>query len=255
MVWDYHPLENLNAIYDETYFVNDNVKGGYANYVEGMSINRKTFFLRLKRFEQKLGKKGKVLDVGCALGDFLVEANKRNWPEVAGLEISDYGVNFAKKSGLVVKKGGLIDSLYPNNHWDLITYQDVIEHIKDPLKEVKLAYKALASGGYIFLVTPDVDGFWRKLLGRYWYHYKPQEHIRYFSQKSLELLLKKAGFGNIETRRTYHVLSIEYVVNRLRYYAPWFFELMLKMVRKTFLKNISFKLYVGEIEAWGRKNV
>lgn len=253
MVWDFNPLENIGAIYDQTYFINDNAKGGYANYVEGMSVNKKTFSLRLKRFEEKLGKKGKILDVGCALGDFLLEAKKLKWKEVFGLEVSDYGARFAQERGLLVKKGILENELYPKNYFDLITYQDVIEHVKDPLGEVKLAKKALISGGYIFLVTPDIDGLWRKLLGRLWYHYKPQEHIMYFSQKTLKKLLEKGGFKNIETRKTYHVLSIEYVLNRLRYYAPNFFELWLKIVRKTFLRKLSFKLYVGEIEAWGQK--
>jgi 2-polyprenyl-3-methyl-5-hydroxy-6-metoxy-1,4-benzoquinol methylase len=43
--------------------------------------------------------------------------------------------------------------------------QDVIEHVKNPLSEAKEIYRILKPGGIVFMVTPDVDGLWSKLLG------------------------------------------------------------------------------------------
>ena len=253
IVWDQNSSRNLLKQYSKTYFMNENPKGGYANYFEGMRINRKTFTERLQKAEKVLGKKGKLLDVGCALGDCLLEAKKLGWKDSEGIEVSDYAFNFAKERGLKVKKGILKKDSYPEKLFDIVTYQDVIEHISGPVSELKKAKKFIKPGGYIFLVTPDIGGWWHTLLGSAWYHYKPGEHVVYFSQGSLRKALEKAGFVSIKTKKTYHVLSVEYVFNRLKYYWPALFEGLLKLVQKSSLKNVSFRAYTGEIEAWGQK--
>ncbi|MEJ2441732.1 MAG: class I SAM-dependent methyltransferase, partial [Patescibacteria group bacterium] len=89
MVWDFFPPNNLVTQYTKTYFINENPKGGYSNYFEGMGVNKRTFSSRLKRIAKKYGK-GKLLDVGCALGDCLIEAKKLGWKDAEGLELSDY---------------------------------------------------------------------------------------------------------------------------------------------------------------------
>ncbi len=253
LVWDYLPRENLISHYQKSYFNNNNPKGGYANYFEGMEINRKTFAARLKKIEKIRGKKGKFLDVGCALGDCLMEAKKLGWKKVEGLEVSDYAYRFAKKRKLKVKKGLLKANSFPSNSFDIVAYQDVLEHITDPVGELREVFKLLKPGGLIFLVTPDIEGWWAKLLGPLWYHYKPVEHVVYFSQHSMERALKKAGFVDIKTSKTYHILSVEYTLNRLRFYQPRLFAILLKVVQKTAIKDIAFRAYSGELEAWGTK--
>lgn len=253
MVWEAASQIDLHSQYKKSYFMNENPKGGYTNYFDGMKINRKTFSDRLGRIEGKIGSMGKLLDVGCALGDCLIEAKKSGWKETRGIEVSKYAAEYAKKRGLNVKNGYLKKNSYPKNYFDVILYQDVIEHISDPLDEVKKAKSFLKPGGLLFMVTPDVDGIWHKLLGKSWYHYKPGEHVTYFSQRSLAKLYEMAGLKKTKTRKTYHVLSLEYIFNRLKYYQPQFFSLMLKIIKFLKLQNVSFKAYTGEIESWGYK--
>lgn len=251
-VWDPY-FGDVLAQYDKNYFQNENPKGGYANYFEGMRVNRKTFSDRLKRIQKKTGFRSGLLDVGSALGDCLFEAKKLGWKNIMGLEVSKFACDFARKRGLEVKNTTLQKSGLNENSFNVLTYQDVIEHVEDPVDELINARKVLKSGGIIFLVTPDVGGKWHKLLGHLWYHYKPGEHIMYFTQESLRLALEKGGFKNIETRVTYHVLSVEYILNRLTYYSPFIFENLLKIVGRTKLKDYAFRAYTGEIEAWGQK--
>lgn len=253
MVWDPQPPEDLESVYTENYFINDNPKGGYANYFEGMAVNRMTFYERIKRINKKVLLKERMLDVGCALGDSLTEAKKLGWKKLYGVELSKYAADKARKRGIDVKLGTLKDAKFPPNYFDVVTLQDVIEHVKDPCVEIAEVYRILKPGGIIFIVTPDIDGFWAKLLKKWWYHYKPGEHILYFSQKTIRKVLKDMGFTNIETRRTYHVMSFEYIINRLRFYSSWFFEALLKLIKKTSFGKFSFKVYVGEIEGWGQK--
>lgn len=255
MVWDFFPPSNQLAVYDESYFINENPKGGYANYFEGMRINKKTFLERLKKIENKYGKKGKILDVGCALGDCLVEAKKLGWKNAKGLEVSDYAFKIAKKRNLKVKRGVLEENYFRKGSFDVVLYQDVIEHIVNPVAELKKVYEILKPGGLIFIVTPDIEGVWSRMLGSFWYHYKPYEHLSYFSQKTIKLLLKQSGFANISTQPTYHILSLEYILNRLKFYTPNLFDFLLRVIRKTPFKIASFRAYIGELEAWGQKPV
>lgn len=254
-VWDSNMSENVLLQYDKSYFQNDNPKGGYTNYFEGMKINRKTFVDRLSKIEKRLGFKGRLLDVGAALGDCLEVAQNLGWNDACGVEVSKFAVSEARKRGVKNIQNSTLDkSTYKHNEFDAITYQDVIEHVPDPVKELKTAYKYLKKGGLIFLVTPDIGGYWHKLLKSMWYHYKPGEHIMYFSQSNLKLALEKSGFKNIETRITYHVLSVEYVLSRLKYYSPFIFDNLIKLVSNfPKIKNFAFKAYTGEIEAWGVK--
>lgn len=251
MVWDQSPPKNLNSQYEEDYFINQNPKGGYANYFQGMQINRKTFIERLKIIRKKLGKKGRLLDVGCALGDCLEEAKKMGWKGAEGVELSKFACQFAKKRGLKVTQG-MLASLNKSDQFDVITSQDMIEHVTNPLTELELIYKFLKPGGLVFIVTPDIGGWWSKLLGKRWYHFKPGEHVVYFSRDTIKKALEKNGFQDIETKSTFHFMSLEYIFNRLRYYTP-IFNLLLILVKKTPAKNIPFKIYTGELEAWGQK--
>src|SRR5581483_2775999 len=249
MVWEHKHPQKLLDQYNKDYFVNENPKGGYANYFESMSINRKTFRDRLNKIESKTGNKGKLLDVGCALGDFLEEAKRLGWKSAEGIEVSDYGYNHCIKKGLKVRKGTLETSNYKSNSFDVVTYQDVIEHITNPVEELRKVNKILKPGGIIYLVTPDIGGVWSKILGPLWYHYKPGEHVVYFSQKTISLALKKAGFIDIKSSRTYHVLTLEYILNRLKYYSR-IFSLAHRIIKNSPFKNITFRSYTGELEAW-----
>jgi hypothetical protein len=48
-------------------------------------------------------------------------------------------------------------------------------------------------------------------------------------------------------------MSVEYILNRLKYYSPLIFEVMLKLFGNNSLGKLSFKVYSGEIETWGQK--
>lgn len=251
MVWDPRPPKNLIAQYQESYFVNDNPKGGYANYFEGVQNNDKTFKHRLKKIAQRVHNKSNLLDVGAALGDFLFAARKLGWKNLTGVEISSYGCQFAKSRKLKVYQGTL-ENLPVTKQFSVITSQDVIEHVTDPIPELERIYKRLRPGGLLMIVTPDITSWWSKVLSRYWYHYKPGEHVVYFSTTTMHQALTQTGFTNIVVQPTQHFMSLEYIFNRLRVYSP-LFTLLHTITRHTPLKNFQVKIDTGELEAWANK--
>jgi len=253
LVWDPFPPENTTAQYQENYFINNNPKGGYANYFEGMKINSITFKDRLERIQKKTAINSDLLDIGSALGDCLLQAKSLGWKNILGLDTSDFACQSAQKRGVETLCGTLDTVKLPVNSFSLVLAQDVIEHVTDPLAFLKNIHTLLKPGGYLFIVTPEMDGFWLKFLHRFWYHYKQNEHLIYFSQSTIKLALKKAGFTQIEARPTYHIMSIEYIFSRLIYYSPHLFGLLLAISKKLGLSQIPLKVFAGELEAWAQK--
>lgn len=139
----------------------------------------------------------KMLDVGCGAGFFLKAASERGW-DAEGVEISDYAAEYAR--GVVKQKvyTGKLESvdLTPASY-DIITLLDTIEHLFTPHIGINLIYKLLSKGGILFIQTPDYNSLSRLLLGKDWAVLSPFEHIHYFSHKTLNLLLEREGFEQI----------------------------------------------------------
>jgi 2-polyprenyl-3-methyl-5-hydroxy-6-metoxy-1,4-benzoquinol methylase len=253
MVWDPFHLENTLSQYEKSYFVNDNPKGGYSNYFEGMKINRKTFNIRLRHLSQKISSKKNLLDLGSALGDFLLEAKSLGWTNTLGIEPSKYACQESRKRGIKAICSTLEEAKLEPNQFNAVTSQDVLEHVTDPISHLKKIYQVLKPKGYLFIVTPNIQSCWSKILGSRWYHYKPGEHINYFSPSTVTQALTKAGFINIKVNSTSHIMSLEYILNRCRYYFPNLLGFLLRLIKHSKIKNIALKLYTGEIEIWAQK--
>jgi hypothetical protein len=68
----------------------------------------------------------------------------------------------------------------------------------------------LKKNGKIYVVTPSLDSWSAKLLGKNWMEYKV-EHLSYFNKKAVTLLLEKTGFHNIKPYPNYKILSFDYI--------------------------------------------
>lgn len=239
------------SVYGSAYYATDDPKGGYANYFLDAGVNRQTFGRRIRSIEQRYGRKGRLLDVGCALGDFVLEAKAAGW-DAEGAEISQYAAARARERGAVVHAGVLEELRLPEASYDVITLYDTIEHFADPLSTLREVQRLLVPGGLVHLVTPNVGGLQSRVLGRRWYHYKPGEHLFYFSPATLRATLERAGLRWEGWARAGSYLTLTYVFNRLRYYAP-VFGLLESLGRTLRFGPFTFYLHVGEMEAWARR--
>lgn len=252
-VFDPSPQKDLVSQYKKDYYINDNLKGGYANYFQGAGENKKTFLIRLKKAKRKLGFAGSLLDVGCALGDCLLQAKRLGWRDTLGIDPSAYAVEEARKRGLAVKKGTLKSLKLKPAFFDLVLSQDQIEHVTDPVEELIRMFRVIKPSGHLLVITPNVGGLLEKILGKWWYHYKQGEHVSYFSSSTLKMALEKAGFTSITIIPTSHTMSIGYILNRMKYYSPKLFEVLISAAKKLDLDTLTLRVYTGEMEAWAKK--
>jgi 2-polyprenyl-3-methyl-5-hydroxy-6-metoxy-1,4-benzoquinol methylase len=143
---------------------------------------------------------GKLLDVGCSTGQFLVKARDTGF-EVAGIEFSEGSAGFAAEYfGLAVQQGSIHDCTLPTGSLDMLTMFDVIEHVPDPASDIAKAWSLLKPGGWFVLSTPNIDGLFPRLSFKlaktlnYWPHPEPPYHLYQFSVRTLSAMLTKAGF-------------------------------------------------------------
>jgi ubiquinone/menaquinone biosynthesis C-methylase UbiE len=140
---------NYKQIYTEDYFSGNNsffYKFGYGrfqkNYFDCMYTSVKPYVEEIKE--------GKVLDVGCAYGYML--GRFPNSFEKYGVDISEHALGEAKKNvpDAALHLAGAEEVLpFPDNYFDVVICNDVIEHLVDPKQAIENLQKVLKKGGLL----------------------------------------------------------------------------------------------------------
>lgn len=180
----YSSLAKLKDIYQKDYF--DDKKSP-----EFKSDARKKLGF-VKKF---LPSDSKILDFGCAMGDF-IEAGKQNGFQMSGYDVSGYAASQVEnRYGVKTKSEKLAKNLFPQGYFDAIVSFDVIEHTTIFKQTLSFFYAWLKPRGLLFMTTPNIESWDAKLLGNKWYGYtKIPQHINYFSPRSMKMLLKESNF-------------------------------------------------------------
>lgn len=208
-----------NPIPEEIYKnYQDVVDSEYLNYADSLNISANLILPKIAKFIPK----GKLLDVGCATGEFLNVARNFGYTS-EGLELSKWSSDIARKKKLKIYNDTLksLAKKYPSRY-DVITLFGVIEHFEKPLEEISSINKLLKKGGLLVIWTGDVNSISSKVLGRRWWYWQGQ-HIQYFSHKSLNVLSQACGFKHMTTNIYPFVATYRLMNNYLgRYYfRPW----------------------------------
>ena len=138
--------DDVVAIYRKNYFIEHS-----ADQTGG---NRNTLFDHALDLIETKKRIGKLLDVGTGCGFFLIAAWERGW-QVKGVEPSIQSVELAQEEyGLDVFNGTLRD-YNDDSPFDVITFNNVLEHSVLPWQEIALANKLLQPGGLVYLRFPN----------------------------------------------------------------------------------------------------
>ena len=136
---------------------------------------------------------GTAFDIGAGSGAFAAclkaEAFFRT---VVALDLSKDCVDACKRSGIEASLG-TIDNIDQKSA-SLISINDLIEHLFDPVTFLVSCNQALETQGFISIATPNGEGFDFKILKEQTKNITPPEHLNYFNPVSIARLLERAGF-------------------------------------------------------------
>lgn len=170
-----------------------------------------------------------ILDVGCGNGNFSVLLKETsNAKEVYGIEISEKGVELARKNGVKAFQLDIDEEDFPfeDNYFDAVFAGEVVEHLFDPDHFLDEVYRVLKPDGIFVLTTKNLSSLYNRitlLLG-----YQPfstsvslrhnvgrpfevsdeilADHIRVFTYRAMQELLELSKFEIVEVKGTTLIL-------------------------------------------------
>jgi len=167
-------------------------------------LRKKNFAELLDQIKSLRGSGGRLLEVGSAHGWFLEAA--RDDFEILGIEPDEYICESTLRRGLPVRRGYFPDVLEANETFDVIVFNDVLEHIPDAAIIISCCHECLRDNGLLVLNLPCSNGIFYKVsklfckLGltsffeRLWQKDLPSPHLHYFNSANLIRFLKGNGF-------------------------------------------------------------
>lgn len=169
----------------------------------------------------------RLLDVGSGLGFFLTAAANRGFA-IAGVEPDANVIEAARASGVSVRHGYFPDCLEKSAFFDVITFNDVFEHIPDVGRIMIACSNHLAPGGLLVINLPDRKGIFYRVadcldrLGfhgpfdRMWQRGLPSPHLWYFSHPDIQRLGAKNGFTAVQ-KLSLRSITLRGIFNRVFY--------------------------------------
>ncbi len=168
----------------------------------GSSFNN--FLLgELRRTQPRL-----VVEIGCGAG-FSIQFLKKHGFDVLGVDPSEYSLRWSERLGFRLVNHFFREDLL-EQHPDFVYCNDVFEHVREVEKFTATVHGCLADGGTFCLATTNST---RSIsLGDI--SMLEHQHVNMFTDRSIALILAKAGFVDIDIRggsygNTFHVTAVK----------------------------------------------
>lgn len=198
--WRYHICRNCSLVYQSPQMSDQEAADFYGGdywklWGQGDSPDDAQTRLQQARAEHLLGlipdtrKVNRLLDIGCAAGFALREAQRKFGAVAVGVEPSESFQQFCCREGFQVFRSIADLRASDQQRFDCITMSHVLEHLRDPLNTLRvLRRELLAPGGVLAIEVPNL------------YAHRAFEagHPICFTENTLRATLAAAGFATRE---------------------------------------------------------
>jgi 2-polyprenyl-3-methyl-5-hydroxy-6-metoxy-1,4-benzoquinol methylase len=149
-----------------------------------------------------------MLDVGSAHGWFLQAASRRGY-RAMGIEPDAAMAEQSRQAGCDVVDGYFPRDLPEDLHFDVISFNDVFEHLPDPRAAAAACFQRLNPGGMLAITLPSSKGALFRIarlldaiglhrpFDRMWQRGFPSPHLSYFHPEGLATMLADTGFDEV----------------------------------------------------------
>jgi SAM-dependent methyltransferase len=141
-------------------------------------------------------KKGRLLDVGCSVGDFLHKA--KHIYSVEGVEINPHTAAVAEKKFKIHRDDLAQLDLKPI--YDVVTLNQILYGVPSPLDLLNQIAGVLKKDGILYINTPNSDSMAVQLYGGRCNHLYGYTTQQVFNRQSLTRLAERTGFKVVSFR-------------------------------------------------------
>ncbi len=183
--------------------------------------NRVTASIQL--LTNKISRGCRFLEIGCSNG-IIIEAISNNFysTDTYGVDIDEKALKSALERGVKVKQLNLNEEKLPysNDYFDVVLFEEVIEHLVNPDNVLEEIFRVLKPKGYVLITTPNL-GYWVNRLVIL-FGYQPfwtetstkyntgkfrknlaepiSGHLRLYTLKALKELIRLYGFSVVKQK-------------------------------------------------------
>jgi len=202
---------NINNLYSKQYLelTYKNIYGIHKRFKNVIKLpnNKSDNKNRASRVDNFFLKKNlNLLDVGSGIGVFLFEMRKKKW-EVLGIEMDKRYVDYCKKFHKLRIYRKELSKFKTKLKFNLVSFNKVLEHVKNPIKLLKSSKKFLKKDGIVYIEVPHIKA---KVGGKNRQEFCV-DHLHIFSSSSLKILARKCGFKILQIK-TIHEPSGKYTI-------------------------------------------
>ena len=210
--------EKIGAYYkSEAYYSHQENKKGFIPkvYERVKSINLKHKY----RLATNGMQPGKLLDIGCGVGDFLHTAEMHGW-ECIGVEPSEDAKAIAQKR----MKGKIITSekleSFSDGAFDVITMWHVLEHVDDLKWQVTQLQRLVKPSGRVVIAVPNYKSYDGQYYKEHWAAYDVPRHLNHFNRITLSKIFKTSGLELVKMDKLkWDAYYISYLSEQYRHHS------------------------------------
>lgn len=166
----------------------------------------------------------KIIDIGCGNGAFAEALKQQANAETWGIEYMDTEAEIARTRLDKVFSGPCEDFLdeLPDNYFDAIYFNDVLEHLVDPYMVLGKIKNKLAKNGVVISSIPNMryhNTFMRLVFKKDWIYndhgVMDLTHLRWFTGKSIQAMYEDLGY----------TILLHEGINKSKSLKPWLYNI------------------------------
>ena len=131
----------------------------------------------------------RILEIGCSGGPLMQQLQREGYQHITGIDISSEAIALCKQRNL--RDVHVMDAqrpAFPDEHFDLLTASDVLEHLADQELAVHEWWRVLKPGGQVIIFVPAFRFLWSE-------HDTANHHFRRYRRRELVELLDAHHFA------------------------------------------------------------
>lgn len=136
---------------------------------------------------------GRLLEIGAGRGDFAVEMRSHGWV-VAGQEVSSSALDSMGRRDIERFGVPIGDVPVASGPFDLIAGFMVLEHLHDPVGDLRHLRDLSHRGTHLVLSTPNCRSLDFRIFRNRWYGLQLPTHLFHFEPETITTVLEAAGW-------------------------------------------------------------